>query len=138
MTHSPGSSHTANRWQRHGSHRAQVVDNQLCGARTGFACLARISGFRNETDIAVLKLKGHIVEVTRLAWRTYSPGADKNGTRFTLKVLKGERVLFEAKREGASSSQNFGAGEMYLGTTHESEGEWVVVKGKLPERLVPK
>jgi hypothetical protein len=78
-----------------------------------------ISGFRDQITLAELKADEYIVQAKKVAWQTFSLYADG-------------KAVFEAAREGASTSKNFGAEERYVDTTRTSEGEWTVVQGKLP------
>jgi len=103
------------------------------GDRTPEASYTR--GFRDEITTATLELGGYQVVATQVGWLTMEPAADKNGTRYALKVCQGDKVVFEATREGASASTNFGEEERYTGTDTTPAGEWVVVQGELPKEL---
>jgi hypothetical protein len=94
-----------------------------------------IRGFSNYTTVAVLETNGFTVRATQIDWKAFSPSADAEGVRHALKILKGEDAVFEATREGASTSKNFGYEESYTGTTDTPEGEWKITRGELPKEL---
>jgi hypothetical protein len=94
-----------------------------------------VNGFKDFTTVAALQIKGFTVQATQVDWQTFNPGADKDGSRYVLKILKGTKVVLEATREGASTSKNFGYEERYIDTTQTPEGEWQVVQGEFPKKL---
>ncbi len=94
-----------------------------------------VSGYRNATTASTLEKDGLTIVATKVVWSTMAPGTDKDGTRYTFEVKRGEETLYKATREGASKSVNFGAEEKYEGTDKFPAQDWQDVAGELPKEL---
>jgi hypothetical protein len=94
-----------------------------------------ISGFKDQITTAALDIGGYVVHVGRTGYKLFSLAADTEGEHYTIEVRKGDEILLEATRQGASVTKNFGAEERHTGTDTTPEGEWVITKGKLPQEL---
>lgn len=94
-----------------------------------------VNGFRDFTTVAVIEGNGFVVQATQVDWETFNLAADKNGVRYALKVIKDEKVVFEATREGPSASKNFGYRERYIDTIHTPEDDWKIAHGEFPKEL---
>lgn len=94
-----------------------------------------VKGFRNRVETATHEIAGYVVQAKQIAYELFSLTGDTQGERYALEVCRGDEVVLEATRKGASSTKKFGAEERYIGTEITPEGEWVVANGTLPQEL---
>jgi hypothetical protein len=95
-----------------------------------------VNAWSDATEAWNLKHGDYIIRATHVRWQTLNLSADADGTRRILEILEGDKVIFRARQEGASTTKKFsGPDERYVGTENKPAGTWEVKEGEVPSAL---
>ena len=93
-------------------------------------------GYKTEMVSAAMVYGGYRIEAVHTTLSTMSLMADVCCKRFSLKIFNGRFVIFEAERGGECRTKSFGPRELHLGDCVIPAGNWITLRGAVPEIFV--